>query len=252
MKASISTGALALAILLSGCGGESGNGASSSAGGSSVGGTPVAAVPAPNGGDWTQTVTQTPEGGFMMGNPNAPVKLVEFASMTCPHCAEFSEASTALVDNYVKTGQVSYELRNYVRDPADLAASLLARCGGPAPFFKMTDQLFAAQEEWFKKLQTMTPAEQQQLQSLSPAQAVAAIAEKAGLVQFVQMRGVPPQKVQQCLSDEAAIQRLVDMTNKANELQLPGTPSFLINGTLVQNAASWRELEPQLKQAVGG
>lgn len=248
MKASISTGATALALLLSGCGGES----SKDGGQSTAGGTAAPVVAAPNGGDWTQTVAQTPEGGFVMGNPNAPVKLVEFASMTCPHCAEFSEASTELVDKYVKTGQVSYELRNYVRDPADMAAALLARCGGPAPFFKMTDQMFAAQEEWFKKLQTMSPAQQQQLQSLPPAQAIAAIAEQAGLVQFVQMRGLPAQKAQQCLSDEAAIQRLVEMTNKGNELQLPGTPSFLINGQLVQNAASWKELEPRLKEAVGG
>jgi protein-disulfide isomerase len=248
MKASISTGAIALALLLSGCGGESGK----NAGQSTTGGTAAPVVAAPKGSDWTQTVSQTPEGGFMMGNPNAPVKLVEFASMTCPHCAEFSKASTELVDRYVKTGKVSYELRNYVRDPADLAASLLARCGGPAPFFKMTDQMFAAQEDWFKQLQSMSPAEQQQLQSLPPSKVAAAVAEKAGLVQFVQMRGVPAQKVQQCLADEAAIQRLVEMTNKANELQLPGTPSFLINGTLVQNAASWRDLEPQLKQAVGG
>jgi protein-disulfide isomerase len=247
MKAFISTGVAALALMLAGCG-EKGNGAS----GGTTGGTAAAAIPAPNGGDWSQAVTQTPEGGFMMGNPNAPVKLVEFASMTCPHCAEFSEKSPQLIDQYVKTGRVSYELRNYVRDSADLAASLLARCGGATPFFKLTDQMFAAQEEWFGKLQAISPAEMQQLQTLQPAQAVPAIGEKAGLVQFVQMRGIPAQKAQQCLSDQAAVQKLVDMTNKANEFQIPGTPAFLINGKVVENAASWEALEPQLKQAVGG
>ena len=248
MKAGLFTGAAALALLLAGCGGESGNGG----GASGAGGTAAAPIPAPNGGDWTQTVTETPEGGMMMGNPNAPVKLVEFASMTCPHCAKFSKDSHELIDKYVKTGRVSYELRNYVRDSADLAASLLARCGGPTPFFKLTDQMFAEQDQWFEKLQSVSPAEQQQMQAMPPAQAVAAMGEKAGLVQFVQMRGVPEAKARQCLSDQAAIQRLVDMTNKGNEYQLPGTPAFLINGKLVENAASWDELEPRLKEALGG
>ncbi|HZG46724.1 MAG TPA: thioredoxin domain-containing protein [Allosphingosinicella sp.] len=247
MKPRISTAVLGLALMLAGCGGDAPGGSKS--GGS---GTPVAAVPAPNGGDWSQTVVQTPEGGFMMGNPNAGVKLVEFASMTCPHCAEFSEASPALIDTYVKTGRVSYELRNYVRDPIDLAASLLARCSGPGPFFKLTDQIFASQKEFFDKLQAMSPAEQQQLQALPPQQVVPLIAQKTGLVQFVQMRGVPADKAQQCLSDQKAVEGLVQMTNKANEFQLPGTPSFLINGRLVDNAADWSALEPKLKEAVGG
>ena len=66
-----------------------------------------------------------------MGNPNAEVKLVEFGSMTCPHCAEFDEqGGKPLIDNYVKNGQVSFEFRNFVRDPFDMTASLIARCGG--------------------------------------------------------------------------------------------------------------------------
>ena len=58
-----------------------------------------------------------------MGNPNAKVKLVEFGSLTCPHCAEFEEeGGKALIENYVKTGQVSWEFRNFVRDPFDITA----------------------------------------------------------------------------------------------------------------------------------
>ena len=249
MKAAISTGALALALLLTGCGGGDGKGSGNAAGGS---GTPVAAVPAPNGGDWTETVVKTPEGGMMMGNPNAPVKLVEFGSMTCPHCAEFSEQSIALIDNYVKSGRVSYEFRNFVRDPADLAASLLARCGGPTPFFKLSEQIYQSQADWIGKLQNMTAAEQQQLQNLQPEQVVPIFAQKSGLVQFVGMRGIPAEKAQQCLADKAAIQQLVDMTNAGAQLQIPGTPAFLINGNLVENSANWETLEPALKKAVGG
>ena len=249
MKAFTGTGAITLALLLSGCGGESGD--KGATGNSSA---PVASIPAPNGGDWTQTVSETPDGGFVMGNPNAPVKLIEFASLTCGHCATFAaQGEPALIDKYVKTGQVSFEVRNFVRDPADLGAALLSRCNGPAAYFKLTDQLFAAQNEWVGKLQTMTPAAQQQLQAMQPQQQVGALAQQAGLVDFVRVRGVPAQKAQACLADQQALQKLVDMNSKATQrFQIQGTPTFVINGTVVPNASDWGTLEPQLKKAIGG
>lgn len=248
MKASITAGTLALALLLAGCG--EGGGGNSSATATNAG--PTTSIPAPNGGDWTQTVTETAEGGFLMGNPNAPVKVVEFASMTCGHCATFAETGIpALTDRYVKTGQVSLELRNFVRDPADLAASLLARCGGATPFYTLTDQLFAAQEEWIGKLQAMTPADQQRLQTLPPQQAVAAMGQQAGLVDFVRVRGVSSEKARACLADEAALQKLVNMANTAQtQHQITGTPMFLINGALVENASDWGALEPKIQAAL--
>jgi protein-disulfide isomerase len=247
MKTMIGTAALAL--LLAGCGDQ---GAST---GNTSGDTAAAAIPAPNGGDWTQTVSQTDGGGFVMGNPNAPVKLVEYASMTCSHCATFSETGVQpLTDKYVKTGQVSYEIRNFVRDPADLAAALLARCGGPGPFFKLTDQMFAAQEEWIGKLQDMSPAEQQALQGAQPQQVVGTMANKAGLIDFVRLRGVPAERAQQCLADQAALDRLVAMTQKATEdhPRFSGTPTFVINGEMVENAGTWEALEPKIQEALGG
>ncbi len=250
MKAFTGTAALTLVLLLSGCGGE-GNGGNKAAG---TGGAPAAAVAAPNGGDWTQTVSQTPEGGFVMGNPNAPVKLVEFASLTCHVCEEFSEkGEPALVQNYVKTGQVSFELRNYVRDAADLAAALVSRCGGPGPYFKLTEQLFAAQEEWLGRLQKMNPAFQQSLQAMQPQQQVATLAQEAGLVDFVRLRGVPAEKAQACLADQRALQQLVEMNNTATQrYQIQGTPTFLINGEVAENATTWETLEPKIREAIGG
>lgn len=250
MKALISTGTLALALLLAGCGGgdEDNNAATATA----ESGAPIAKIAAPNGGDWTETVSATPDGGFIMGNPNAPVKLVEFASMTCSHCADFAERGMpTLTEKYVKAGQVSLEIRNFVRDSADLAASLLARCGGPTPYFKLTDQIFAAQEDWIGKLQAMTEADQQRLQSLPPGQATAVLGEKAGLIDFVRLRGIPAEKATACLADQAALQKLVDMNNAAQrQYQIAGTPSFLINGTLVPNTADWASLEPKIQEAL--
>ncbi len=253
MRAFLVSGALASALLLAGCGGDAGagnSGSDSATGGASA--PTAAAIPAPNGGDWTATVTQTPEGGFLLGNPNAPVKVVEYASMTCPHCGTFAEEGMpALRDNYIKTGRVSLEFRNFVRDPADLAASLLARCGGAQPFYPMTEQMFAAQDEWFGKLQSMSPADQQRLSTLPPNQVTVAVAQAAGLDQFARVRGLPAEKAQQCLSNQAEIERLTQMSNTAiQQYQIPGTPSFLINGKLVENSADWSSLEPRLKEAL--
>jgi protein-disulfide isomerase len=249
MKTLLSTGALTLALLLGGCGDKK---VDANAVESGTGGPTAAAIPAPNGGDWTETVSATPEGGFVMGNPNAAVKVVEFGSMTCGHCAAFAaEGLPQLVSKYVKTGHVSLEFRNFVRDPADIAASLLARCGGETPFFTLTDQLFAAQNDWIAKLQAMTPADQQRLQNLSPQQAVGAMANQAGLVDFVRLRGIPEDKAKACLADEAALKKLVDMNAQASsKYQIAGTPSFLINDQVVPNSADWSTLEPAIRAAL--
>ena len=234
------------ALLAIACNAEKGAGNTT---GSEVTATPVAA---PNHGDWSTVVAKTPEGGFLMGNPNAKVKLVEYGSMTCPHCAEFEERGTkALIDNYVKKGLVSFEFRNYVRDPFDVAASLIARCGGEASFFGLTRGLYADQRDWVGKIQAADQATMQSLQTMPPAQQFSTIADLAGLKQFAAMRGVPRAKADACLADEAAVNQLVQMNSDAQSTyNIPGTPSFLINGALVDSTASWEQLEPKLKEAL--
>jgi protein-disulfide isomerase len=234
------------ALLATACNAEKGAGNSAAP---EVTATPVAA---PNNGDWSTVISKTAEGGFLMGNPNAKVKLVEFGSMTCPHCAEFEERGTkALIDNYVKKGLVSFEFRNYVRDPFDVAASLIARCGGEAGFFGLTRGLYAEQRNWVGKIQAADQATMQSLQTMPPAQQFSTIADLAGLKQFAAMRGVPRAKADACLADEAAVNQLVQMNSDAQSTyDIPGTPSFLINGKLVEQTASWDALEPKLKDAL--
>ena len=212
----------------------------------------AAPVPAPNNGDWSTIVTKTPEGGFMMGNPNAKVKLVEFGSMTCGHCAEFEErGGKPLVDNYVKKGLVSWEFRNFVRDPFDMTASLLARCGGEANFFGMTRTLFHDQKNWIGKAQAADPAQMQALQTAPPAQQFSTLADIAGLKTFAAQRGVPRAKAEQCLANEAEINALVQMNSDAvSTYSIPGTPAFLINNSLVEQTSNWETLEPKIKEAL--
>ena len=85
----------------------------------------MAAVPPPHGGDWTKVVTQSPAGGFMMGNPNAAVKLVEYASMTCPHCAQFHNVTLPeLKTKYIDTGKVRFIFREFPLDPLAAAETV--------------------------------------------------------------------------------------------------------------------------------
>src|SRR3712207_4298879 len=94
------------------------------------------AVGTPATRDWTQMVTATPDGGFLMGNPNAAVKLLEFGSLQCSHCADFHEAAMEdLKNNYIKAGNVSYELRTFILGPIDVPVTLAARCQGAQTFF---------------------------------------------------------------------------------------------------------------------
>ncbi len=236
-----------VALLATACNGE--KGATATDKGPEVTAAPV---PPPANGDWSTVVSKTPEGGFVMGNPNAKVKLVEFGSLTCPHCAEFEEqGGKALVDNYVKKGLVSWEFRNFVRDPFDMAATLLARCGGPAGFFGLTRNLFADQKEWTGKLQAADQAQMQALQTMPPAQQFSTIADLAGLKQYASMRGVPRAKADQCLANQAEVTQLVQMnTDAVTTYNVPGTPSFLINGTLVERTSNWELLEPKIKEAL--
>lgn len=244
MKRMIGLSALPIVLMLAACGSKddatTGNATSSAA--------PIAA---PAGQSWTDVVTRTEDGGFRMGNPDAPVKLVEYASLTCSHCAEFAEKGVpALKEKFISKGTVSLEVRNYVRDPIDMTAALLARCGGEGPFFQLTEQLFATQQEWMGRFQTLGDAGFQQIQALPPAQQFAALAKAGQLDQFVQQRGVSSEKAAQCLANQAEVDKLVAMNKRANEeYNLTGTPMFMINGQVVPDVAAWEALEPKLRAA---
>lgn len=248
MKSRIGVGMAAVALLLAGCGDKTG-----SDNGSAASGGPAASVAAPNGGDWTQVFAETPEGGFVMGNPNAPVKLLEYASLTCPHCAQFSaEATAPLEEKYIKSGRVSWEYRPFMIFPTDPGAFLLARCQGPAPFFLLTDQLYADQEKWIGKLQQLPQEQLAQIQGLQPQPRISALVKAAGLDEFFRLRGLPEAKVASCLSDQKALDRLSEITGRGqSEFGVTGTPSFFINGTKIESGGTWTELEPELKKALG-
>ena len=247
MKIRIGASLAAITLVLAGCG-DSGGGDLNAATGNNA--APLAQIAAPDNGDWAEMVSETPEGGIRMGNPDAPVKLVEYASMTCPHCAAFSrDASESLRETYVRSGQVSWEFRNFVMNAPDMAMAALSRCQPPAAFFRTIDQLFAQQQEL---MTAIDEAEEARLRDLPPEQLITPLARAMDLDTFFARRGMPEARFNECLADTEALQRLTDGTNRAvTQEQVQGTPSFFINGQR-QDASDWRMLEPRLRAAIGG
>jgi protein-disulfide isomerase len=219
---------------------------------------PVAATPVLKrtvAADWTHVVSATPAGGFLLGNPGAKVKLVEYGSLSCPHCRAFDqEGVPTLLTKYIKPGRVSWEFRNYVRDSADLTAALIARCNGARGFFPLVRAIYKDQPVWFGRVVAAPKAQLQKIADLPEKQQFVAMAKIARLDVWAIAHGVPGAKANQCLSDVKSIDQLAQMTNDAvaQHPDFKGTPTFLINGAMVQDAFTWDRLEPELKAAVGG
>ena len=210
------------------------------------------AVAAPAGQNWVDVVTATPEGGFRMGNPDAKVKLLEFASLTCPHCREFHEAAAAVIKSkYVASGNVSYEFRNFVLNGPDFAATVLARCQGAGAFFGLLDNFYTDQAGWTEPFSRIPKDEQAAFANLPEDQAIRRMAELGGLADYVKLRGIPRAKFDQCLADPVQTKAVNDLRNQAvNEYKLTGTPGFIINGAVQEGVFTWAELEPKLQAAL--
>lgn len=199
---------------------------------------------------WDKTVRATSNGAYVMGNPAAKTKLVEYLSYTCGHCAHFvGESNVALKAGYVARGTVNVELRNAVRDRFDFAAALLARCGGPSRFFGNSDAIMAKQEVWLGKANAFAQANGTKLDTMPPNEGLKLIARGLGLDVIMKARGFSVQQIDACLTSKADQDRIVAMTKEAwNVRKITGTPSFLINGELV-DGTSWAVVEPRLKAA---
>ena len=211
--------------------------------------SPVAAVAAPSGQNWTDVVSRTAE-GTIVGNPNAPIKVVEYGSRLCPVCGAFARDGFESLMNYVKSGKVSFEYREFlVHGAPDVPPALLGNCADKAAFFPILEQMYQSQEGFLNKLQAMTPAQQQQLQTAKPVDAIKMMAQQMGLIDFAKQRGIPEAKAMQCLGDMSQIDRWTKQTqDKGADGTVTGTPTLLINGKKT-DVSSWGQFEPLLKAA---
>jgi protein-disulfide isomerase len=212
-------------------------------------GKPVATVAPPAGQNWTDVAAVTPEGGVVEGNPNAPIKLVEYASHTCSHCADFAgEGIAPLREKYVASGRVSYEIRNQIHDPVDLTFAVLARCAGPEAFHAFAEQGWANLAPMFEKIQANS-AMLDSAQSATGAARMDIVANAAGLYDFFAQRGVSRDQAKACIAKtDTATQIAANSESQSNEQGVTGTPWFFINGVSV-GTQNWQSLEPMLQRA---
>lgn len=209
----------------------------------------IAAVPALSAPkvDFSKRYSMSATGGYVIGNPDAKTSLVEYVSYTCTHCAHFTQEATAPLEvNWLKPGRISIEIRNAVRDRYDLTAALLARCGGPTRFYGNHLALFANFDNWMKQV----VAYEQKSGESPPANIEAAmndIASATGLYALMEKRGFTQAQLKTCLGDMDARKKVLAMTQEAWEgLKIGGTPSFAVNGKLVDDAHDWQSLQPAL------
>jgi protein-disulfide isomerase len=164
-----------------------------------------------------------PLGEMSMGDEKAPITVIEYASMTCPHCAHFSEATfPELKTKYIDTGKVRFIFREFPLDQLAAAGFILARCAGPDKYFPIIETLFATQKEWVVQ---------------RPLAPLTAIAKQAGLSQ---------EAFEACLDNKVMLEGIEKVRNQASEkFGVNATPTFFVNGKRLSGALSMEELEKE-------
>ena len=147
---------------------------------------------------------------IVMGDKDAPNVIVEYASMTCPHCAHFyTEVFPEVKTKYIDTGKARFVFREFPLDGLAVAASMLARCSGDDRFYPMVDALFDTQETW------ALPGED----------------GKEKLLLIAKQAGFSKDSFDECLADKELFDKIVAVRKKAHEeYGVDSTPSFFVNG----------------------
>jgi protein-disulfide isomerase len=174
------------------------------------------------------------DGEMSMGNAKAKVTMIEYASVTCPHCARFNEdVFPAFKAKYIDTGKVRYVFREFLTPPQQVAAAgfLMARCAGSAKYFSVVDAIFHSQQEMFTQGGDI----------------------RGVLFRIGRSAGLTDDKINSCIQDEKALKALNDRFEKAiNVDKIDGTPTFVINGKKLESGEKTlaqldAEIQPLLK-----
>jgi protein-disulfide isomerase len=232
-----------LALALAACGGTEGESGPPK-------GDAIAKIASPAGKAWTEVIEETADGGMRMGNPEAPIKLVEYGSLSCPGCAKLAQDGFApLVTNYVASGRVSFEFRSFAIHPQDVPLTVLVRCSSKEAFFPLVEQIYAnfdAMNAPYQDEATMQRA--QATMQLAPEQRWGAFADSVGYTQFFAQRGVAVDQGKACLADLTKAKQVADFAQKYGADGVNGTPTLLISGTKLDDT-SWKALEVALQNA---
>jgi len=171
-----------------------------------------------------------PLGDMSLGDEKAPVTIIEYASMTCPHCANFHETTyPELKKKYIDTGKVRFIFREFPLDQLAAAAFMLARCGGKERYFPMVETLFQQQRTWAVQ---------------RPLQPLMAISKQAGLSEA---------GFNECLKNQQVLDGIeAERKRAAEKLNVQSTPTFFVNGKQLRGSATLadfeKEMAPYLKE----
>ncbi|MEP6868019.1 MAG: thioredoxin domain-containing protein [Novosphingobium sp.] len=209
---------------------------------------PVATVPPPAGKAWSDVVSTTPDGGYLMGNPNAPIKLIEYGSLSCPHCAKLAkDGFQTLVGTYVASGRVSFEYRSFVIHGIDVPLTLLAGCSGKEAFFPLVEQIYANQDDMLNKAQA-AGEQAEKAMALPENQRFVAASDAQGLTAFFAQRGISVDQAHMCLADFAKATQVAKNAETYGAAGVDSTPTLFINGSKIPGN-TWDELSAALQRA---
>jgi protein-disulfide isomerase len=172
---------------------------------------------------FSQVAQQLPE--IAMGNANAPVTIVEYSSLSCPHCAAFhKEVLPELKSQYIETGKVRYVVKEFPLNEPALAAAVVARCLDSARYLPFIDLLFAKQEDWAFKTDALTP-----------------------LKQFARQAGMTEEQFNKCIDDVELQKKILAIREQGAKQGVNATPSFFVNGQLFKGSATIKTLSEAMK-----
>ena len=163
----------------------------------------------------------------VLGKADAPITIIEYASLGCPHCAEFDkETLPKIKQDWIDTGKAKLVYRDFPLDGVALRAAMLARCAPPERYFAFIDTLFQSQQSWYRN-------------DWEPA-----------LGRIARLGGMSEEQFKKCMSDEALGNSVVQMrTTAANDYGVESTPTFFINGTKLLGAAAYPVFDKALSAA---
>jgi protein-disulfide isomerase len=174
-----------------------------------------------------------------LGDPAAPIKLIEYASVTCPHCAQFhAQIWPQLKANYVDTGKVRFIFREFPTDPVELAVAgfQTARCGNASP------------EQYFTRLGALFEQQQQMFEAYTQGKG------RDHMLAFAQASGISESQFAQCVSDTEGMKRIEATAQKGSkEFKISGTPTLVLNGEpLSQQYLSYEALSKLIDSKLAG
>ena len=172
-----------------------------------------------------QTLLQLNKDDRVLGKPDAPITIVEYASLTCPHCAHFeNDVLPELKKKWIDTGKAKLVLRDFPLDEPALRAAMIARCAPSDRYYAYVDTFFAAQEKW-----------------------VMARDYREALARLVKLGGMSKDEFDKCLNDTALENKIVgERLVASKELDVNSTPTFFINGTKFAGAPTVEEFDKVL------